>query len=56
VLDETRRLLNSGAVSFEEDPGLIAKSIYYVVLGDVRQNWRPLSDEGKAIVKNLEHF
>ncbi len=56
LLTEVKHLLASGGIDFTADPAMIAKAVYYVALGHVRENWRPLSDEGKKLVKNLQHF
>ena len=47
-----RTALNSGALSGDEEPGIVAKAVLYLLAF----RFRPLSDEGKAIVANLKHF
>ena len=59
ILTKSEYLLNSGAVepaNYTKDDYLLAKVILDTALKDASDNWHPLSDEGRAIAKNLEHF
>jgi hypothetical protein len=51
-------LFNSGAIDKESygNDYLLPKAVLYVALEEVRQSIRPVSDEGKDAVKNLQHF
>ena len=43
---------NSGALSGEEHPGILAKVVLYLT----GEQFRPLSSEGKELLLNLRHF
>lgn len=46
------RAMNSGALSGHEHPMVVSKAVLYITA----HSFKPLSDEGKEILHNLEHF
>ena len=51
-----KSLVMSGAIDTTADEGINAKAVLYTAMLDVANDIKPLSDEGREIVKNLKHF
>lgn len=59
VRQKAASYINSGAMDlskYKSDDGTLAKVLLHVILGDLKDSLRPLSDEARKEVQNLKHF
>jgi hypothetical protein len=55
---EILKLLNSGAFDLKDyqNDFLLPKAVITAIAEEIKHQFRPLNDDGKKLVKNLEYF
>lgn len=56
ITDRVNHLAKSGAVDMEGADGVTYKALLYAAMLDVAEDIKPLSSEGRDMVKNLRKF
>ena len=58
IIERAEQLWHSGAIepSDYDDDFLLPKAVVHVLDKEMASSWRPFTDEGRELAKNLKHF